>query len=96
MVSLYRRDVYLDMMIRRIYLAFNVWVKINPNSVKAEQDGRIAFNCAEVAKELGVSLDEFKRRVNEIDIIYKLVKKKSDEDRRLEDEWEKMEMGEKQ
>ena len=37
MESLFRRDVYIDMMLRQIYLAFGVWVKIDPKDVKADQ-----------------------------------------------------------
>ena len=91
MESLFRRDVYLDMMIRQIYLAFNVWVKINPNDVKAEQDGRVLFNCCGVLKELGVSLDEFKKRVSEVGLIYKYVRPKTEEEKLIEKEWKKVE-----
>ena len=90
MESLFRRDVYLDMMTRQIYLAFHVWVKIDKNDVKAEQDGRVLFNCNEVIKKLGVSLDEFKKRIIEVGLIYKYVRPKTDEEKIVEKEWQKM------
>lgn len=85
MESLFRRDVYLDMMHRQIYLAFHVWVKIDKNDVKAEQDGRVLFNCNETIKQLGVSLDEFKKRISEVGLIYKYVRPKTEEEKMREE-----------
>lgn len=73
MESLFRRDVFIDMMLRQIYLAFGVWVKIDPNDVKADQVGNVTFNCDSVLKVLGVSLDEFNSRLKAISVIYRRV-----------------------
>ena len=73
MESLFRRDVYIDMMLRQIYLAFGVWVKIDPKDVKADQVGNVTFNCNDVLKVLDVSLDEFNARLKSISVIYRRV-----------------------
>lgn len=73
MESLFRRDVYIDMMLRQIYLAFGVWVKIDPKDVKADHVGNVTFNCNDVLKVLDVSLDEFNARLKAISVIYRRV-----------------------
>ena len=73
MESLFRRDVYIDMMLRQIYLAFGVLVKIDPKDVKADQVGNVTFNCDSVLKVLDVSLDEFNARLKAISVIYRRV-----------------------
>ncbi len=73
MESLFRRDVYIDMMLRQIYLAFGVWVKIDTKDVKADQVGNVTFNCDSVLKVLDVSLDEFNTRLKAISVIYRRV-----------------------
>lgn len=78
MESLFRRDVYIDMMIRKIFLAFDVWVKIDPKDVKADQVGNVTFNCNDVLKVLDVSLDEFNARLKAISVIYRRVESKEE------------------
>ena len=78
MESLFRRDVYIDMMLRQIYLAFGVWVKIDPKDVKADQVGNVTFNCNDVLKVLDVSLDEFNARLKSISVIYRRVDPKEE------------------
>lgn len=68
--SLFRRDVFIDMMHRQIYLAFGKWVSIPTDDVFAEQDGGIRFNTYRTRLQLGVGLDEFKKRIGNIALIY--------------------------
>lgn len=68
--SLFRRDVFIDMMQRQIFLAFGKWVSIPTDDVFAEQDGRIRFNTYSTRLQLGVGLDEFKARISNIALIY--------------------------
>lgn len=68
--SLFRRDVFIDMMLRQIYLAFEKWVSIPTDDVFAEQDGSIRFNTYRTRLQLGVGLDEFKERIGNIALIY--------------------------
>ena len=68
--SLFRRDVFIDMMHRQIYLAFGKWVSIPTDDVFAEQDGSIRFNTYSTRLQLGVGLDEFKKRIGNIALIY--------------------------
>ena len=68
--SLFRRDVFIDMMHRQIYLAFGKWVSIPADDVFAEQDGSIRFNTYRTRLQLGVGLDEFKKRIGNIALIY--------------------------
>lgn len=68
--SLFRRDVFIDMMLRQIYLAFGEWVSIPTDDVFAEKYGRIRFNTYRTRLQLGVGLDEFKERIGNIALIY--------------------------
>lgn len=68
--SLYRRDVFLDMMHRQIFLVFGKWVSIPPEDVYAEASGRIRFNSYRTRLQLEVGLDEFKERIGNIALIY--------------------------
>ena len=68
--SLFRRDVFIDMMHRQIYLAFGKWVSIPADDVFAEQDGSIRFNTYSTRLQLGVGLDEFKKRIGNLALIY--------------------------
>ena len=68
--SLFRRDVFIDMMHRQIYLAFGKWVSIPTDDVFAERDGSIRFNTYRTRLQLGVGLDEFKERIGNIALIY--------------------------
>jgi hypothetical protein len=68
--NLFRRDVFIDMMLRQIFLAFGKWVSIPTDDVSAEQDGRISFNTYRTRLQLGVGLDEFKKRIGNIALIY--------------------------
>jgi len=68
--SLFRRDVFIDMMHRQIYLAFGKWVSIPADDVFAEQDCSIRFNTYRTRLQLGVGLDEFKKRIGNIALIY--------------------------
>lgn len=68
--SLFRRDVFIDMMLRQIYLAFGKWVAIPTDDVFAEQDGSIRFNTYRTRLQLGVGLDEFKKCIGNIALIY--------------------------
>ena len=68
--NLFRRDVFIDMMQRQIFLAFGKWVSIPTDDVFAEQDGRIRFNTYSTRLQLGVGRDEFKARISNIALIY--------------------------
>lgn len=68
--SLYRRDVFLDMMHRQIFLAFGKWVSIPPEDVYAEASGRIRFNSYRTRLQLEVGLDEFKDKIGNLALIY--------------------------
>lgn len=69
--SLYRRDVFMDMMHRQIYLAFGKWVSIPKEDVKADYTGRILFNTYKTRRQLDdVCLDEFKERIANVGLIY--------------------------
>ena len=68
--SLFRRDVFLDMMHRQIFLAFGKWVAIPKDDVVAEESGRIRFNTYNTRVQLEVGLDEFKERIGNIALMY--------------------------
>lgn len=68
--SLFRRDVFLDMMHRQIFLVFGKWVSIPPEDVVAETSGRIRFNTYRTRLQLEVGLDEFKERIGNIALMY--------------------------
>lgn len=68
--SLFRRDVFLDMMHRQIFLAFGKWVSIPKDDVVADESGRICFNTYNTRVQLEVGLDEFKERIGNIALMY--------------------------
>ena len=68
--SLFRRDVFLDMMHRQIFLAFGKWVSIPKDDVVADESGRIRFNTYNTRVQLEVGLDEFKERIGNIALMY--------------------------
>lgn len=68
--SLFRRDVFIDMMHRQIFLAFGKWVSIPKEDVVADESGRIRFNTYNTRVQLEVGLDEFKERLGNIALMY--------------------------
>ena len=68
--SLFRRDVFIDMMHRQIYLAFGKWVSIPKDDVVADESGSIRFNTYNTRVQLEVGLDEFKERIGNIALMY--------------------------
>lgn len=68
--SLFRRDVFIDMMLRQIYLAFGKWVAIPKDDVVADESGSIRFNTYNTRVQLEVGLDEFKERIGNIALMY--------------------------